>query len=234
MLRPNDCTTARIALIAPWTAGIGSSLLTFASFALLAVEHGYTVVPHGQWPFAHGLLPPTHEHFFLPLSTCGAEAARRLDVTDSRFVPGKTMGSSTQHTEDFARLLREGHRTVRLVTMAVKRSAAVRFPFVIRSMNRTLGFAVAQGLTFNHVAAALVTRLTAPRPWLHGALPSAASCLRLMRNCDDPLPSNPALPARCAQHACSSSRRMRRWRRWTGRCTCAWRSSRATCASRCR
>jgi hypothetical protein len=80
-LRPATCDVrTRIALLPMHHSGIGSSLLVWASYALLCVEHGYTVVPHGTWKFAKGLEPATHESFFEPLASpaCTAEASRRV------------------------------------------------------------------------------------------------------------------------------------------------------------
>ena len=62
-LRPANCSSARIAYLPPWSAGIMSSIWVYTSFVMLAVEHGYTVVPIGEWKFARGLSPPTHEYY---------------------------------------------------------------------------------------------------------------------------------------------------------------------------
>jgi len=85
-LRPATCDVrTRIALLPMHHSGIGSSLLVWASYALLCVEHGYTVVPHGTWKFAKGLEPATHESFFEPLASpaCTAEASRRVAAADA-------------------------------------------------------------------------------------------------------------------------------------------------------
>ena len=179
VLKPANCSSARIAYLPPWTAGIMSSIWVYTSFVMLAVEHGYTVVPIGEWKFARGLSPPTHEHYFQPLSGCVAEAAARLkrpgSVTDTRFTRGnsKTV-KTTQHTDDFLRLVKEWTPAVRLVTLRLKRGW-VNFPFKFRHMKRTLAFAQRHGLTFIGMFASLLQRIATPRPWLHEQLQQQAA-----------------------------------------------------------
>ena len=113
-LKPVSCAAARIAYVPPWHAGIGSALAVYACYAMLAVEHGYTVVPVRTWRFARGLTPPSHEHYFEPLSSCTAEADRRLaggNVSKAEFIrpskrPGSTRGNGSSPGESFVRLLR--------------------------------------------------------------------------------------------------------------------------------
>jgi hypothetical protein len=179
VLKPANCSSARIAYLPPWSAGIMSSIWVYTSFVMLAVEHGYTVVPIGEWKFARGLSPPTHEHYFQPLSGCVAEAAARLkrsgSVTDTRFTRGNSKTVKvTQHTDDFLRLVKEWTPAVRLVTLRLK-TGSINFPFKFRHMNRTLAFAQRHGLTFHGMFASLLQRIATPRPWLHEQLQQQAA-----------------------------------------------------------
>ena len=173
-LRPVSCATARMAFVPPWHAGIGSSLFTFASFAMLAVEHGYAIYPTGVWKFARGSFPPTHEHFFEPLSTCSGEAHRRLNsgaVTNTRFTRARRWANSTFHGDHFVSLLSEGLQSVRLVTLeSPKRGRPNPFPFRLSNVWHVLELARKHSWSFDEMFSLMLSRIMQPRPWLRAQL----------------------------------------------------------------
>ena len=165
-LRPASCSDARIVQLPPWHAGIGSALMMFASFALLAIEYNYTVVASGSWKFALGLSPPTHEFFFEPLGSCQAEARQRKP-TD---VP-----ICTDHVcSDLITMLHKGVRTIRVLNY-VSKAQRLNIPLPQAALlPRTSEFLAASGLTFLEVHAHVLRLLLLPRPWLRAQLESVA------------------------------------------------------------
>ena len=164
LLEPKSCKSAKIAYIAPWQHGVGSSLMVFVAAALHALDLNYTVIPAPTpWIFADATFcqggSMTHECYLQPLSSCPFvdERWRRARVADN--------------LQSFIALAKEGASTIAWRwTRAPMAMWHVNPPNELVARMERLPKLVRQwGVTLNFVMARLQARVLRPGPVL-GAL----------------------------------------------------------------